>query len=86
MQPTVDGTDDKADWEEVLEAMDAVSLTEDEKYELICVTAAVLHLGNIEFTEASTEVAKPENNECEYANLVDRGLAKCLCYFVSQEK
>ena len=45
--------------------MDAVSLTEDEKYELICTTAAVLHLGNIEFTEASTEVAQPYSRECE---------------------
>ena len=64
-QPTVEGTDDRTDWEEVLEAMDAVSLNEDEKYELICTTAAVLHLGNIEFTEASTEVAEPESRECE---------------------
>ena len=45
--------------------MDAVSLTEDEKYELICTTAAVLHLGNIEFSEAGTEVAQPHSRECE---------------------
>ena len=49
--------------------MDAVSLTEDEKYELICTTAAVLHLGNIEFSEAGTEVAQPHSRECESRRL-----------------
>ena len=61
----MDGTDDRSDWEEVLEAMDAVNLSQEDKYEVICTSAAVLHLGNIEFVEAATEVAQPDSRECE---------------------
>ena len=56
-QPHVDGTDDRADWNEVLEAMEAMMLSDDDKYDIIATTAAVLHLGNIEFEESGVEVS-----------------------------
>ena len=65
-QPHVDGTDDAADWAEVLEAMEAMKLSPEDKYEIVCTTAAVLHLGNIEFVEQGTEVAALESQECEW--------------------
>ena len=59
--PRVDGTDDGEDWREVLEAMEAMNLSEEDQNCIISTTAAVLHLGNITFTERATEVAEPEH-------------------------
>ena len=45
----MEGTDDKADWEEVLEAMKIMKMSENEQFDIISITAAVLHIGNISF-------------------------------------
>ena len=41
----------------MLEAMEAMMLSDDDKYDIIATTAAVLHLGNIEFEESGVEVS-----------------------------
>ena len=46
--------------------MEAMKLSPEDKYEIVCTTAAVLHLGNIEFVEQGTEVAALESQECEW--------------------
>ena len=46
--------------------MEAMKLSAEDKYEIVCTTAAVLHLGNIEFVEQGTEVAALESQECEW--------------------
>jgi len=61
--PTVEGTNDTSDWAEVLEAMEAVNMSQDEQYNLIKTTAAVLHLGNISFMEQGVEVAVPTDSD-----------------------
>lgn len=58
--PHVDGTDDRQDWVEVMEAMAAMGMTGDDQFNVISTTAAVLHLGNITFREAGVEKAVPE--------------------------
>jgi len=58
--PHVDGTDDRQDWVEVLEAMAAMGMNGDDQFNVISTTAAVLHLGNITFREAGVEKAVPE--------------------------
>ena len=45
----MEGTDDKADWQEVLEAMKIMKMSEDEQFDIMGITAAVLHIGNISF-------------------------------------
>ena len=62
-QFTVEGTDDSADWNEVLEAMETMMMSPEEKFDIISVTAAVLHLGNIEFGESGVEVAVPADRD-----------------------
>jgi len=61
--PHVDGTDDRQDWAEVLEAMNAMGMSNDDQFEIISATSAVLHLGNITFREAGVEKAVPEEAE-----------------------
>jgi len=61
--PHVDGTDDRQDWAEVMEAMGAMGMSNEEQYSVISTVAAVLHLGNITFREAGVEKAVPEDAE-----------------------
>ena len=63
-QPHVEGTDDRQDWAEVLEAMGAMGMSSEEQFGVISTTAAVLHLGNINFREAGVEKAVPEEADC----------------------
>ena len=60
----MDGTDDRQDWVEVMEAMAAMGMTGDDQFNVISTTAAVLHLGNITFREAGVEKAVPEEADC----------------------
>ena len=62
-KPHVDGTDDRQDWAEVMEAMGAMGMSNEEQYSVISTVAAVLHLGNITFREAGVEKAVPEDAE-----------------------
>jgi len=59
--PHVDGTDDKQDWGEVMEAMVAMGMSKEEQFNIISTVAAVLHIGNITFKEAGVEKAEPED-------------------------
>ena len=43
--------------------MEAVNMSQDEQYNLIKTTAAVLHLGNISFMEQGVEVAVPTDSD-----------------------
>eukprot|EP00092_Neocalanus_flemingeri_P052340 GFUD01061174.1.p1 GENE.GFUD01061174.1~~GFUD01061174.1.p1 ORF type:complete len:1149 (-),score=317.13 GFUD01061174.1:56-3502(-) len=58
--PRVEGTDDKQDWAEVMEAMVTMGMSEEEQFSIISTVAAVLHLGNVTFREAGVEKAVPE--------------------------
>jgi len=62
--PHVEGTDDRQDWAEVLEAMGAMGMSSEEQFGVISTTAAVLHLGNINFREAGVEKAVPAEADC----------------------
>ena len=43
--------------------MEAVNMSQDEQYDLIKTTAAILHLGNISFMEEGVEVAVPRDSD-----------------------
>lgn len=43
--------------------MQAMNLSDEDQHSIIATTAAVLHLGNITFTEKATEVAVPEHSD-----------------------
>jgi len=61
---TVDGTDDQAEFQDVLEAMQVIGLSGEDQRSVLQVTSAVLHLGNISFIEGGrNEEAVPENQD-----------------------
>ena len=43
--------------------MEAMEMTDDDKYNIIATAAAVLHLGNIEFEESGVEVSSIVDNQ-----------------------
>lgn len=45
----IDGTDDAEEFKENLDAMDGLNISADEKYSILQICAAILHLGNIQF-------------------------------------
>lgn len=59
---TVDGTDDVQDFKDTFKAMDVVGIHPDIKEEIKSLIAAVLHLGNIQFSEEGN-YAKVHNRE-----------------------
>ncbi|KAG8454739.1 hypothetical protein GDO86_001093 [Hymenochirus boettgeri] len=56
----VDGTDDKKDFCEMLEAMMVIGISPDEQQMVLQITAGILHMGNINFQEQGN-YAKVEN-------------------------
>ena len=48
--------------------MAAMGMSEEEQFNVISTTSAVLHLGNITFTEAGVEKAVPEEDDCRVTN------------------
>ena len=51
----VEGTNDAADFEEVMEAMETMRIDENERTEIIKLVCAILHLGNIQFSEGNND-------------------------------
>jgi len=54
---TVDGTDDKKDFEEMAEAMVTIGLDEDERSHIFSLVFGILHLGNVIFEEEKNDEA-----------------------------
>ena len=53
----IEGTDDRADYEEMIEALDTMGFNEDEKFDLFSLVFAILHLGNVTFCETKNDEA-----------------------------
>ena len=51
--------------------MAAMDMSGEEQFDVISTTAAVLHLGNITFTEAGVEKAVPEEADCRMTPCVN---------------
>ncbi|KAH0625909.1 hypothetical protein JD844_034278, partial [Phrynosoma platyrhinos] len=60
----VDGTDDRKDFHETMNAMDVIGITGQDKQLILQIVAGILHLGNIGFEEQGI-CAQVENTECE---------------------
>lgn len=61
----VDGLNDAKDFNEVLNALRAVKISNEEQFNIFKLVAGILHLGNINFVP-SGNYAQPENNDCKY--------------------
>lgn len=57
MSLKVAGTDDKADFDEMLEAMVTMGMDEEERGDIFSLVFGILHLGNIIFSEGSNDEA-----------------------------
>lgn len=76
----LDDIDDAADWRTVSEALTVCSFTEEEKEELFAIIAAILHLGNITYSEeeqgqgdiTDTKPAEiiADLLDCQYSDLI----------------
>ena len=51
--------------------METMNMSPEEKFDIIAVTAAVLHLGNIEFVERGVEVAETADKDGEKTLFLD---------------
>ena len=59
----IDGTDDHADYEELIEAMETMNFSETEKFEIFALVFSILHLGNVTFVESKNDEAQVENDK-----------------------
>lgn len=85
----VDGINDEKDWEEVIQAMDVLHMTHEEKVSVFRIVAAILHIGNVEFErdptgseDTDSKVKNPEQLAIAsdlFAVDADN-LAKALCF------
>jgi myosin-1 len=57
---TVDGIDDKKEFDDTLHAMDVMGITGEKQADLFCIVAGIMHLGNIAFVEQGN-YAMPED-------------------------
>ncbi|KAK2993355.1 hypothetical protein RJ640_007622, partial [Escallonia rubra] len=63
----LDGVDDSKEYLATKKAMDVVGISSDEQDAIFRVVAAILHLGNIEFTKGSeTDSSEPKNDESRF--------------------
>jgi len=58
----VDGTDDKAEFQETVQAMGVIGLSPDDQQMVLQITSSILHLGNISFVE-NGNYAQVENQD-----------------------
>lgn len=58
-----------ADYGETMTAMTTIGMTEEEQSSIIQTVAAILHLGNIMFTEEGNDKAVVEDQDCKDTNL-----------------
>lgn len=85
----VDGINDEKDWEEVIQAMDVLHMTHEEKVSVFRIVGAILHIGNVEFErdpsgseDTDSKVKNPEQLAIAadlFAVSAD-DLAKALCF------
>ena len=61
----VDDTDDSADYLSTIDAMTTMGMDDEEQSQVLQLTAAILHLGNILFTEVANETAQVDSKECK---------------------
>ena len=59
----IDGTDDHADYEELIEAMETMNFSETEKFEIFALVFSILHLGNVTFVESKNDEAQVANDK-----------------------
>eukprot|EP01104_Vermistella_antarctica_P010695 TRINITY_DN286_c1_g1_i1.p1 TRINITY_DN286_c1_g1~~TRINITY_DN286_c1_g1_i1.p1 ORF type:complete len:1217 (-),score=447.82 TRINITY_DN286_c1_g1_i1:89-3739(-) len=77
---SIDGVDDVAEFEHVRKAMGVCGISSDEQEEIFKVLSALLHLGNVEFTN-HTGTAQEENSRItdESADALDTACALLQC-------
>ena len=68
----VDGIDDKKEYEDCVRAMNTIGITTEEQYWIFQLVAAVLHLGNIYFSE----------NNSGYAEILDKSSLETAAYLL----
>lgn len=61
----VDGINDKKDFEEVQNAMQAVKISDQDQFNIFKIVAGILHLGNIKFIPHGN-YAQTENIDCKF--------------------
>nr|AAC47535.1 unconventional myosin IB [Entamoeba histolytica] len=68
----VDGIDDKKDYADCVKAMNTIGISADEQYWIFQLVAAILHLGNVYFTE----------NSSGYAEITDKSALETAAYLL----
>jgi myosin-1 len=76
---TVDGVDDRAEFNEVIQAMNTMGFSSDEQYEIFRTVAAVLWLGNVSFSQTEKDEAVVEDPSAleMFAYLIQSDSASC---------
>ena len=69
IQTQVEGTDDAADYAEMMSAMTTMNLSGDDQSEILQLVSGILHLGNINFREEGAEKAVIEMEQREFDHL-----------------
>jgi myosin-1 len=72
---TVDGTDDRADWTDTVNAMKVMGFSGQEQSEIFKLLAAILYLGNVSF--------KPDNKD--QASIVDTQVVDMFAYLIQSD-
>ena len=62
----IDGTDDKADCDELVEAMETIGFNEEQKFDLFALVFGILHLGNVLFTEGKNDESDVQVDASKY--------------------
>ncbi|KAM3728678.1 Unconventional myosin-Ie [Dirofilaria immitis] len=63
---TVDGTDDAKEFKQILHAMDVIGIDAKEQMEILQLTAAIMHIGNITFAESNNFAAIADERFLEF--------------------
>ena len=61
----VDGTDDTSDFHEMVEAMKTMKIDDNDRSEIFAIVCAILHLGNVVFSEGNNDQAFVQTKECK---------------------
>lgn len=67
----MDGTDDSADFDETVMAMNTMNMSSEEQSEVFQLVSGIMHLGNVLFREADGggETAIVEDSGCECVSI-----------------
>ena len=61
----IEGNDDKAEFQEVLQAMETIGLDEEERSHIFSLIFGILHLGNVMFDETNNDEAYVKMDDCK---------------------